>query len=67
METNNKLASINSFSLSSIKISNPNTVFSFDEDGFYSTLDGVLLGGKFFKNYKLILNYPKKYLVLTKS
>lgn len=66
-ETIHKLASINSFSVGSIKISNPNTVFSFDEDGFYSTLDGVLLGGKFFKNFKLILNYPKKYLVLTKS
>lgn len=66
-KTIHKSACINSFSIGSIKISNPNTVFSFDEDGFYATLDGVLLGGKFFKNYKLILNYPKKYLVLTKS
>ncbi len=65
-ETIHKLGCINSFSIGSIKISNPNTVFSFDEDGFYSSLDGVLLGGQFFKNYKLILNYPKKYLVLTK-
>jgi hypothetical protein len=65
-QTIHKSASINSFNIGSIKISNPNTVFSFDKDGFYSTLDGVLLGGQFFKNYKLVLNYPKKYLVLTK-
>ncbi len=66
-QTIHKSATINSFKIGSIKITNPNTVFSFDEDGYYSTLDGVLLGGQFFKNYKLILNYPKKYLVLTKS
>ena len=66
-QTIHKSASINSFNIGSIKISNPNTVFSFDEDGFYSTLNGVLLGGQFFKNFILILNYPKKYLVLTKS
>jgi predicted aspartyl protease len=66
-ETIHKLAKINSFSIASITISKPNTVFSFDEEGFYSTLDGVLLGGKFFKSYRLLLNYPKKYLVLTKS
>ena len=63
-ETIHKSARINSFSIGPLKILNPNTVFSFDEEGFYSTFDGVLLGGKFFKNYKLILNYPKKYLVL---
>jgi hypothetical protein len=66
-QTIHKSATINSFNIGSIKITNPNTIFSFDEDGYYSTLDGVLLGGQFFKNYKLILNYPKKYLVLTKS
>jgi Aspartyl protease len=66
-QTIHKSATINSFNIGTITIVNPNTVFSFDEDGYYSTLDGVLLGGQFFKNYKLILNYPKKYLVLTKS
>ena len=66
-QTIHKSACISSFNIGDIKISNPNTVFSFDEDGYYSKLDGVLLGGQFFKNYKLILNYPKKYLVLTKS
>ena len=65
-KTIHKSATINSFNIGSIKITNPNTVFSFDKDGYYSTLDGVLLGGQFFKNYKLILNYPKKYLVLSK-
>ncbi|MDQ3021431.1 MAG: retropepsin-like domain-containing protein [Bacteroidota bacterium] len=63
-QTNHKSASISSFKIGSIKITDPNTVFSFDEDGYYSTLDAVLLGGQFFKKYKLILNYPKKYLVL---
>ena len=66
-QTIHKSASISSFKIGSLTISKPNTVFSFDEDGFYSTLDGVLLGGQFFKDYKLILNYPKKYLVLTKQ
>lgn len=66
-ETTHKVANINSFSIGTISISKPNTVFSFDEDGFYSTLNGALLGGKFFKNYTFILNYPKKYLVLKKS
>ena len=63
-ETIHKSAIINSFKIGSLTISNPNTIFSFDQDGIYSTLDGVLLGGLFFKNYKLTLNYPKKYLVL---
>jgi predicted aspartyl protease len=66
-ETIHKSGIINGFEIGSLKIQNPDTIFSFDSDGFYSTFDGVLLGGKFFKNYKLILNYPKKYLVLTKS
>ena len=66
-QTIHKSAIINSFTIGSIKITNPNTVFSFDENGYYSTLDKVLLGGQFFKNYRLIFNYPKKYLVLTKS
>jgi hypothetical protein len=63
-QTIHRSARITSFSIGSIKISDPKTIFAFDEDGFYSTLDGVLLGGAFFKNYKLILNYPKKYVVL---
>ena len=65
-QTIHKSAEIASFKIGTFTISNPTTVFALDEDGYYSTLDGVLLGGKFFKNYKLILNYSKKYLVLTK-
>lgn len=65
-ETNNKSGIINGFAIGSLTIQKPVTLFSFDNEGFYSTFDGVLLGGKFFKNYKLIINYPKKYLVLTK-
>jgi hypothetical protein len=64
-ETNNKLGRINSFAFGPVRISNPETLFSFDEEGFYSTYNGVLLGGRFFRNYRLILNYPKKYAVLT--
>lgn len=66
-QTIHKSASISSFKVGSLTISKPYTVFSFDNDGYYSTLDGVLLGGQFFKDYKLILNYPEKYLVLTKQ
>ena len=63
--TIHKSAIISSFKVGSITILNPNAIFSFDEEGIYSTLDGVLLGGQFFKNYKLTLNYPKKYVILT--
>lgn len=66
-QTIHKSARITSFKIGTFTVYSPNTVFALDEDGYYSTLNGVLLGGKFFKNYKLILNYSKKYLVLTKS
>lgn len=63
-ETIHKTGTIKNFGIGTIKIKNPLTIFSFDNDGFYSTFDGVLLGGRFFKSYKLIINYPKKYLAL---
>lgn len=66
-QTIHKSAKITSFKIGTFTDTNPNTIFALDEDGYYATLDGVLLGGKFFKNYKLILNYPKKYVVLIKA
>lgn len=65
-ETIHKSGIINSFTIGSLTIKKPKIIFAFDSEGIYSDFDGALLGGKFFKNYKLILNYPKKYLVLIK-
>lgn len=65
-ETIHKSGVINGFTIGSLSIQNPKTIFAYDNEGIYSTFDAVFLGGKFLKNYKLILNYPKKYLVLTK-
>jgi Aspartyl protease len=65
-ETIHKAGIINGFSVGSFSIHNPGSIFAYDNDGIYSTFDAVFLGGKFLKNYKLILNYPGKYLVLSK-
>jgi predicted aspartyl protease len=63
-ETNHKIGKIRSFKIGKEITNYQEVVFAFDKEGFYSTLDGVLLGGAFFKNYTLVLNYPKQYIVL---
>jgi predicted aspartyl protease len=65
-DTYNRKGRIGSLSIGSLRVGNPDVLFSFDREGFYAGFDGALLGGRFFKNYKLVLNYPAKYLVLTK-
>jgi len=65
-ETIHKSGVIKGFSIGAVKVQKSNAIFSFDNEGVYSNFNGVLLGGQFFKTHKLILNYPKKYLVLTK-
>jgi predicted aspartyl protease len=65
-DTNNKAGRIKSFSLGPVIVNKPDVLFSFDREGFYAGFNGALLGGRFFRTYKLILHYPGKYMLLVK-
>jgi hypothetical protein len=62
--TNNKHGKLHDVELGTEIIKNPDVVFSFDEDGVFSDMDGGLIGGGFLKSRTLILNYPKNYIII---